>query len=469
MAHFPNETDDKSDDKSDDDEPGTAPTRPAKAGTTTRSSRIATEPDRLTYDSMSHHQEKKSRTVHFEDEEWYQMELCHNLITKAMNVSPNPEEDIAYSPQMALIMARLICDINSKTSRQGASFAQQFILQKGIKKFGHHGKAAARKEIDQLHCRTCFTPIDISTLTEEEEKAKAMEALMFLTEKRDGTIKGRAVYNGKPTRVWLKREESTSPTAFTESIFLTAIVDAKERRDVMSNDVPNAFIQAWMPKQKDGEARVIMKITGVLVDYLVDIAPEVYGPYVVFENGRKVLYVQVLKALYGMLVAALLWYKKFRGDLEKEGFEFNPYDPCVCNCLVNGKQHTVRFHVDDLMSSHKDKRVNDRFLEWLNKMYGGYGEVKGTRGYIHDYLGMTFDFSEKGKVKVDMIDYVSAMVDDFPIKFKPNDTAPTPAAEDLFAEGTGEKLDKECKENFHTFVAKGLFACKSRECSHESP
>ena len=52
----------------------------------------------------------------------------------------------------------------------------------------------------------------------------------------------------------MKREESTSPNAFTESIFLTAIVDAVERHDVMSNDVPNAFIQAWMPKQKDGEA-----------------------------------------------------------------------------------------------------------------------------------------------------------------------------------------------------------------------
>ena len=74
-----------------------------------------------------------------------------------------------------------------------------------------------------------------------------------------------------------------------------------------------------------------MKITGVLVDLLVDIAPEVYGPYIVFENGRKVIYVQVLRALYGMLTATLLWYQKFRGDLEKEGFEFNPYDPCVAN------------------------------------------------------------------------------------------------------------------------------------------
>ena len=79
----------------------------------------------------------------------------------------------------------------------------------------------------------------------------------------------------------------------------------------MSNDVPNAFIQTLMPKVKDGEERVIMKITGVLVDLLVELAPEIYGPFVMYENGKKVLYVQVLHALYGMLIAALLWYKTF--------------------------------------------------------------------------------------------------------------------------------------------------------------
>jgi hypothetical protein len=50
------------------------------------------------------------------------------------------------------------------------------------------------------------------------------------------------------------------------------------------------------------------------------------------------------------------------------------------------------------------------------------------------------------------------MVDDFPVKIE--GTAPTPAAEDLFAEGSSEKLIKHDAENFHTFVAKGLFACK---------
>jgi hypothetical protein len=73
---------------------------------------------------------------------------------------------------------------------------------------------------------------------------------------------------------------------------------------------------------------------------------------------------------------------------------------------------------------------------------------------------MTFDFPQKGKVIVDMIDYISAMVNDFPTKLKPTDIAPTPAAEDLFAQGKGENLEKETAENFHTFVAKALFPCK---------
>jgi hypothetical protein len=62
-----------------------------------------------------------------------------------------------------------------------------------------------------------------------------------------------------------------------------------------------------------------------------------YGPAMVLENRKKVLYVEVLKAIYGMLEAALLWYKTFRKDLEDIGFIFNPYDhhqnfgkSCLC-------------------------------------------------------------------------------------------------------------------------------------------
>ena len=162
----------------------------------------------------------------------------------------------------------------------------------------------------------------------------------------------------------------------------------------------------------------------------------------------------------GMLKAALLWYQKFKTSLEKIGFKFNPYDPCVANHIVNGKQHTIRFHVDDVMSSHVDPEVNSRFRDWLDKKFGSHSKVVATRGKIHNYLGMRFDFSEKGKVKIDMIDYMKAMVDESSFNLQPNDTAPTPAAEDLFTLGEGEPLAKKEAEEFHTVVAKGLFACK---------
>ena len=384
--------------------------------------------------------------------EWTGLEHCHNMYKSESNRQADQEYDLSE----ALVIARIIMDIHTKAEGEDVSLAQNYIYQKGIKKFGSKGRKAGLKELDQLHKRHCFSPIDINSLTPAEKK-RAMEALMFLTEKSDGTVKGRMVYNGKPTREWMSREDSASPTAALESIFLTSIIDAKEKRDVMTADVPNAFIQTPMP---DSSEKVVMKITGVLVHLMVEMAPEIYGPYVVYENGKKVLYVRVLKALYGMLVASLLWYTKFKKDLEGQGFEFNPYDPCVANKMVNGKQHTIRFHVDDLMCSHVDPQVNTKFLKWLNSKYGTYGDVKATRGKIHDYLGMQFDFSKSGMVIIGMVPYMKAMVDEFSVEFKPSDTARTPAPSDLFAKGESPPLNEEMAEEYHTFVAKALFACK---------
>jgi hypothetical protein len=70
---------------------------------------------------------------------------------------------------------------------------------------------------------------------------------------------------------------------------ITGVIEAKEERDVMTYDIPNAFIQVYLPKKESGEDRVVMKSTGVLVDMLVGINPELYGPAVVLENCKKVL------------------------------------------------------------------------------------------------------------------------------------------------------------------------------------
>ena len=54
------------------------------------------------------------------------------------------------------------------------------------------------------------------------------------------------------------------PTAALENIMLTGVIDAHEEHDVITCNIHNAFIQALIPNIKDGDERVMMKITGVL-------------------------------------------------------------------------------------------------------------------------------------------------------------------------------------------------------------
>ena len=112
------------------------------------------------------------------------------------------------------------------------------------------------------------------------------------------------------------------------------------------------------------------------------------------------------------------------------------------------------------MSSHEDKTANDEFLAWLNKKYGGHGPFAAKCGAVHDYLGMKFDFGTPGKVVIDMSNYMKSMVEEFPEELKETPAGFTPATQDLFAQGSSPLLDKRKAEAFHTFVAKGLFACK---------
>jgi hypothetical protein len=96
----------------------------------------------------------------------------------------------------------------------------------------------------------------------------------------------------------------------------------------------------------------------------------------------------------------------------------NPYDPCVANCIVNRKQHTVSWHVNDLKSSHVDSKVNDQFLQLFENMYASndIGHVKAIHGNSHDYLAMILDFLITGVLQVNMTWYIKSMIKEFPNK-----------------------------------------------------
>ena len=130
-----------------------------------------------------------------------------------------------------------------------------------------------------------------------------------------------------------------------EAVLLRCIIDAEEERDVAVIDIPNAFIQTRVENEKDV---VYIRVRVVLVDLLIEIAPDVYIPYVkLYKKGNKVLILQCLNAIYGTIVVSLLYYNKFCRTLKREKIVINPYDRCTANRMVDNKQQTILWHVYD--------------------------------------------------------------------------------------------------------------------------
>jgi hypothetical protein len=146
----------------------------------------------------------------------------------------------------------------------------------------------------------------------------------------------------------------------------------------------------------------------------------------------------------------------------------NPYDMCVANKTINGRQCTILWHVDDIKVSHVDPQVVNDVLELLNKEYGEIAELVVTKGKVHDYLGMTLDFGTEGAVKINMKDYIDKMLKDLPTDMEGE--AITPAAQYLFkiSEDT-IKLGEDQAQVFHFYTAKLLFLCKIARPDIQTP
>jgi hypothetical protein len=305
----------------------------------------------------------------------------------------------------------------------------------------------------------------------QKEKHVILESHIFVEERRDGKLKARKVIEGNKQCDYITKEDASSPTVSAEAVMLTCIIDALEGRDIAVVDIHNPFVQTVVG---DKEHYVIVCIRGPLVDILVNIAPHVYGPYVLLnKSGQKVLLVQCLNVLYGMMVVALLFYKKFIKSLTKQGFKLNPYDVCVANKTVNGKQITIRFHVDDCKISHESSKVVDTTIAWLQAEYesifkDGSAAMKVHRGKIHKYLGVSLEFSVKGPCCVMMHDYLDGILETFDLAVKKHGNgyltvgkqrSKTSAAPDnLFVVNKDyEKASEASLVAFHMVVAKTMY------------
>ena len=250
----------------------------------------------------------------------------------------------------------------------------------------------------------------------------------------------------------------SSPTASLESLLTTLLIDAYEERDVATFDVPGAYLQASLAPRDDGE-RVLMKLVGEFVDIMCKVNPE-HEKNVIYENGQKVLYMEILQAIYGCIESALRWYELYSETLEKEGFVINPYDKCVANKEIDGKQCTIVWYVDDNKVSHVDPLV---VTDVINTMKSHFGELTVTRGKKHRFLGMNITINEDKNIEIEMKDQLQEAVDMFEQAdcSKVNETVTSPARprlRDVNLEST--RLCSAKQEAYHSIVAKLLWTMK---------
>jgi len=87
-------------------------------------------------------------------------------------------------------------------------------------------------------------------------------------------------------------------------VFVTSTVDTRENREVVTINIPGAFLHAT---NKD---YVVMQMNGTLAKLMAQTDPKLYRKYLVDKKGKKVLYLHLQKVLYSIIKSALLFYQK---------------------------------------------------------------------------------------------------------------------------------------------------------------
>ena len=174
-----------------------------------------------------------------------------------------------------------------------------------------------------------------------------------------------------------------------------------------------------------------------------------------YVNNNGTIIVKLLKALYGCVESAKLWYEHLRARLEEKEFRPNPIDISVFNKQIGNNQYNIGIYVDDLIIAAKDLDIIERTTREIDYTFD---EILWTWGIKHNYLGMTFTFNKEFKtVNISMNKYIEELM----AKYKVSGKSKTLCGNDLF--DIDEKyilLTMEEKEAFDSAVASILFLAK---------
>ena len=118
---------------------------------------------------------------------------------------------------------------------------------------------------------------------------------------------------------------------------ILCMIDAMEGRESATADIPGTFL-----KTDYDRGDIHINLEGAMATLLEDIDPEYYKDLTFTDKrGRKCMYSEAKKAIYGTLEASLLFWEKLSKSLEEMGYQRNEYDWCVINKIIDNKQCTI--------------------------------------------------------------------------------------------------------------------------------
>jgi Reverse transcriptase (RNA-dependent DNA polymerase). len=269
----------------------------------------------------------------------------------------------------------------------------QLSVKQGLRRHGKFAKRAIRKEFDQLFKKKAvLKPVKRSDLSGKQRR-KIIRSSMFLKEKYDGMgkfekLKGRLVADGRMQDRSLYADKR-SPTAKLESIIMELAIAVREGKKLAKVDIAGAYLNASIGRGDDIHMEIGREVTTILVESMPTLKRFVQ------PNGK--LLTKILKAMYGLIQSAALWYDALTTFLKRQlGFVQNSIDNCILNKRSDGHNVTIILYVDDiLILSNQESDVH-----WLiDALKSEYGELSIESGTRLNYLGMVLDMMQKWRDK----------------------------------------------------------------------
>jgi len=331
------------------------------------------------------------------------------------------------------------------------SLASHMGIDKATRTYGDLATKALADEVGGFVDRDVWSGVMWSELSKTMRK-KVLRLATFLKEKFDlfGTLiklKARIVVDGSSEdRSLFKTSDITSPTVALSSVLSVSTVAAAQGRHVVTMDVEKAYLEADMPNE------VLVRLQPVLAKLLCARDPS----FIPFLDDKGSMIVRLNKAQYGCVESARLWYNTLSSFLVSQGYEMNPYDPCVFNKIGSGgKQTTVLIYVDDIKATSESQQD---LKELIGKLQQEYRHITVREGGTHEYLGMLFEYLTPGvpggRVRVTMEKYTKDVLEEAGVRT----TADDPAASSLFdIDGSSPVITSQCREIFHRTVAQLLY------------